>query len=163
VLRRCAPELERDAAGLAAALKHEGVGAVGIMFWTRFQANWVYVLPFAVGGATPHTARSKGAWAHTYSSRLACPGELTLASMRKARSARFPLTRAWVQVRPRCNIGGTNRTRHALNAEQQAAASWDTVCQRSRHPVLLAAHLGSVRHLARQPTVFWWGPPLEHD
>ena len=51
MLRRCAPELERDAAGLAAALKHEGVGAVGIMFWTRFQANWVYVLPFAVGGA----------------------------------------------------------------------------------------------------------------
>ena len=53
VLRRCAPELERDASGLAAALKHEGVGAVGSLFWTRFQAHWVYVLPFAVGGQNP--------------------------------------------------------------------------------------------------------------
>ena len=100
VLRRCAPELERDAAGLAAALKHEGVGAVGIMFWTRFQANWAYVLPFAVGGATLRTARSKGAWAHTYSSRLACPGELTFASMRKGARSPPPdcsCTRAWVQ------------------------------------------------------------------
>ena len=52
VLKRCSLEMERDAASLAAALKHEAIGAVGSLCWTRFQSQWVYMLPFAVGGKT---------------------------------------------------------------------------------------------------------------
>ena len=50
VRKRCAVEMEKDAASLAEALGSEEVGAVGSLCWTRCQGLWVYMLPFAVGG-----------------------------------------------------------------------------------------------------------------